>query len=203
MSTTRLFPLALMLALALLTFWLDHQVRVEGGEHPSSRRHDPDYLVFNFTSTTFGRDGKAETVLSAAKMLHYPDDDSTELTAPRVMQAKPEQPRFTAQADRGKISREGDEIFLYDNVVLVREPEADRPAARMTTSFLHILRDRSLVRTDREVHFQEDGRSLEGRGMEYYNATRELLLHADVHAHLEPKPPAEKTDPKPAAGKAQ
>ena len=176
-----------MLALALLTLWLDHQVRFEEGGHPSLRRHDPDYLVTNFTTTTYNREGNAETVLSAAQMQHYPDDDSTDVSGPRVMQAKPAQPRFTVQADRGKISREGDEIFLYDNVVLVREADAARPQARMTTSFLHILRDRSLVRTDREVLFEEDGRSLRGRGMEYHNATRELFLRDDVHARFEPK----------------
>jgi len=186
MSTTRLFPLALMLALGLLTLWLDHQVRVEGGEHPSLRRHDPDYLVVNFTTTTYNRDGKAETVLSAAQMQHYPDDDSTELTGPRVMQEKPAQPRFTVQADRGKVSREGDEIFLYDNVVLVREADGTRPEARMMTSFLHILRDLSLVRTDREVRFEEPGRWLTGKGMEYFNATRELFLRDDVHGYYEP-----------------
>lgn len=187
LSTTRLFPLALMLALALLTFWLDHQVRVESGPHASSRRHDPDYLVDNFTTTTYDPQGRAETVLSAAEMQHYPDDDSTDLVAPRVMQSKPDQPRYTVQADRGKISREGDEIFLYDNVVLVREANETEPEARMTTSFLHIVRDRSLVLTDREVFFQEDGRSLRGRGMEYYNASRELFLKNDVHAHFDPK----------------
>ena len=176
-----------MLALALLTLWLDHQVRFEVGGHPSLRRHDPDYLVTNFTTTTYNREGNAETVLAAAQMQHYPDDDSTEVSAPRVMQAKPAQPRFTVQADRGKISREGDEFFLYDNVVLVREADAARPQARMTTSFLHILRDRALVRTDREVLFEEPGRSLRGRGMEYHNATRELFLRDDVHARFEAK----------------
>ena len=39
----------------------------------------------------------------------------------------------------------------------------------MTTEFLHVLRDRSLVRTDREVKIVEGGRSLQGRGMEYNN----------------------------------
>jgi|SRR5690349_5817511 lipopolysaccharide export system protein LptC len=185
-STTRLFPLALMLSLALLTLWLDHQVRVEGGEHPASRRHDPDYLVMNFTTTTYNHDGRAETVLSAAELQHYPDDDSTELIEPRVVQAKSDQARFTVRADRGKISREGDEIFLYDNVVLVREAEDTRPEARMTTSFLHILRDLSLARTDREVLFEEPGRWLRGRGMEYFNETRQLFLSADVHAYFEP-----------------
>ena len=120
-------------------------------------------------------------------MQHYPDDDSTELTGPRVMQEKPAQPRFTVQADRGKVSREGDEIFLYDNVVLLREADAAHSQARMTTSFLHILRDRSLVRTDRQVLFEEEGRSLTGRGMEYHNATRELFLQNDVQARFEPK----------------
>ena len=177
-----------MLSLGLLTLWLDHQVRVEGVAHPSYRRHDPDYLVTNFTTTTFSRDGRAETTLSAAELQHYPDDDSTELTSPRVMQAKPDQPRFTVQADRGKISREGDEIFLYDNVVLVREADGVRPEARMTTSFLHILRDLSLVRSDREVRFEEPGRWLTGRGMEYFNATRELFLRDDVHGSFDPKP---------------
>ena len=187
MISTRIFPLALMLSLALLTFWLDHQVRVDDGSHPSMRRHDPDYLVDNFTTTTYARDGKVETVLSAVKMTHYPDDDSTELTGPRVLQAKPTQPRYTARADRGRVSREGDEIFLYDNVLLVREADEARPEARMTTSFLHILRDRNLVRSDREVLFEEPGRWLKGRGMEYFNATRELLLHADVHGSFESK----------------
>ncbi|HYR36038.1 MAG TPA: LPS export ABC transporter periplasmic protein LptC [Burkholderiales bacterium] len=187
MSTTRLFPLALMLALALLTLWLDHQVSVEGGAHPSMRRHDPDYLVTNFTTTTYNRDGKAETVLSAAEMQHYPDDDSTAVSAPRVLQAKPAQPRFTVEADRGNISREGDEIFLYDNVVLVREADAVQPRARMTTSFLHILRDRSLVRTDRQVLFEEEGRSLSGRGMEYHADTSELFLRDDVRGRFEPR----------------
>src|SRR3954466_3347288 len=184
-STTRLFPLALMLTLALLTFWLDHQVRVEEGAHPSLRRHDPDYLVDNFTTTTYNRDGRVETVMSAAKMLHYPDDDSTELTTPRVLQAKAAQPRMTARADRGSVSREGDETFLYDNVVLVREADEARPEARMSTEFLHILRDRDLVRTDREVLFEEPGRWLRGRGMEYFNATRELFLRADVRGSFE------------------
>lgn len=187
MISARIFPLALMLSLALLTFWLDHQVRVDDGSHPSMRRHDPDYLVDNFTTTTYARDGQVETVLSAVKMTHYPDDDSTELTGPRVLQAKPTQPRYTARADRGRVSREGDEIFLYDNVLLVREADEARPEARMTTSFLHILRDRNLVRSDREVLFEEPGRWLKGRGMEYFNATRELLLHADVHGSFESK----------------
>jgi len=45
-----------MLALALLTFYLERAVREEE-PHAPLRRHDPDYLVSNFTTTTYNRDG--------------------------------------------------------------------------------------------------------------------------------------------------
>jgi len=41
------------------------------------------------------------------------------------------------------------------------------------------------VRTDREVLFEEPGRSLKGRGMEYFNATRELFLRSEVQGYFE------------------
>jgi lipopolysaccharide export system protein LptC len=185
-STTRLFPILLMLSLALLTFWLERAVREEDA-HPSLRRHDPDYIVTNFTVTVYNQEGAAESMLSAAEMVHYPDDDSTELVAPRVVQSKPSQPRMTARGDRGALSSDGSEIFLYDNVLLVREATAERPEARMTTSFLHVVRDRSLVRTDREVLIEEEARSLSGRGMEYRNDSSELVLHSQVRGRFEPK----------------
>jgi lipopolysaccharide export system protein LptC len=172
-----------MLSLALLTFYLERTVRDE--DSPTAlRRHDPDYLVTNFTTTTYNREGDAETVMSAARMVHYPDDDTTELFAPRVVQAKPQQPRYSVRAERGQLSRDGDEIFLYGDVLLVRDALAEQPEARMTTEFLHILRDRSLVRTDRQVKIVEGGRSLSGRGMEYNNESRELVLRSEVQARF-------------------
>jgi len=182
-STTRLFPLGLMLALALLTFYLERAVR-EDETPTAARRHDPDYYVVNFTTTTYNPDGAAETRMSAERMVHYPDDDTTELVEPRVLQSKPNEPRYSVRAERGQLSRDGDEVFLYGGVLLVREASEHGPEARMTTEFLHILRDRSLVRTDKEVKIVEGSRSLEGRGMEYNNLSRELVLRHNVVARF-------------------
>jgi len=182
-STTRLFPLGLMLALALLTFYLERAVR-EDETPTAARRHDPDYYVVNFTTTTYNPDGAAETRMSAERMVHYPDDDTTELVEPRVLQSKPNEPRYSVRAERGQLSRDGDEVFLYGGVLLVREASEHGPEARMTTEFLHVLRDRSLVRTDKEVKIVEGSRSLQGRGMEYNNLSRELVLRHDVTARF-------------------
>jgi lipopolysaccharide export system protein LptC len=187
LPTTRLFPLGLMLALAALTFYLDRTVN-EDDLHPALRRHDPDYLVVNFTTTTYNGEGRAESMLSAARMVHFPDDDTTELVAPRVVQTKPGQPKMTVRADRGKLSRDGEDIYLYDNVVLHREAGAGHTAATLTTEYLQMVRDRSLARTDRDVKIVEETRALSGKGMEYSNETQHFTLGADVRARFDNKP---------------
>lgn len=187
LSTTRLFPLLLMLALAALTFWLERTVREEEGVHPSLRRHDPDYIVDKLTHTRFNAQGAVESTLVALKMLHYPDDDSTDLVAPYLVQTKPNEPRVTLTADRGAVSQDGEEVFLYDNVLLVREAGPERPETRMRTSFMHLARGGSVIRSDREVVVTEEDRVLSGRGMEYYNDSAQLFLHERVRGRFEPK----------------
>ncbi len=184
-STTRLFPLLLMLSLAGLTFWLEQIVRQEEGPHPSLRRHDPDYVVDNLNHVRYGTDGKVVSTLAAARMLHYPDDDSTDLESPRLVQTKPDEPRLTLTADRGTLSQDAEEVFLYGNVVIVREAGPERPETRMRTSFLHVVQTQSIIRTDRDIVVTEPDRVISGRGMEYRNNTRELFLRERVRGKFE------------------
>jgi lipopolysaccharide export system protein LptC len=186
LSNTRLFPLLLMLSLAMLTFWLERTARIDQS-HPSLRRHDPDYLVHNFRIVGYGPSGAQESMLTARKMVHYPDDDSTDLDAPRVLQTKAGEAPMTLTADRGALSQDGEDTFLYDNVLLVRSAIPDLPEMRMETSFLHVVRARSLFRTDREIAIHEEGRGLTGRGLEYNNESRVLQLRAKVRGRFEPR----------------
>ena len=186
-SSTRLFPLLLMLTLALLSFWLERLVREE--QQPQlTRRHDPDYTVERFTLVEYSREGTPVSTLSAAKMVHFPDDESTELLAPRAIQTMPDEPRLTLSADRGTLSQDGSETLLYDNVLMLRDGLAGEPGSQLRTSFLHLISARSLVRSDREVQIAEQGRSLIARGMEYDNRTRQLALHAQVRGLYDSKP---------------
>jgi len=182
-----MFPLVLMLALAGLTFWLERTVREEDGAHPSLRRHDPDYVVDNLAHTRFNMQGVVESTLAAAKMLHYPDDDSTDLVAPRMVQTKPNEPRVTLTADRGTLSQDGEEVFLYGNVLVVRAAGPEGTETRMRTSFMHVVQAHSVIRTDRDVVITEENRLLSGRGMEYHNDTKELFLRERVRSRFEPR----------------
>jgi len=172
-------------ALTLLTFWLDRVVREEV-RHPSLRRHDPDYIVEGFAITSYDKDGHAESQLSAEKMQHFPDDDTTELFRPRVVYTPGRQPRIVLSAERGALSQDGDEVFLYGDVLLVRDAMGESPVTRVRSEFLHLLRDRSVVRTDREVSIVDPRRSLSARGMEYNNETRQFKLFDAVRGDFGP-----------------
>jgi len=188
LSSARLFPLLLVLTLALLTFWLERLTREEPAA-PAPRRHDPDFIIEGFLLTEFGVDGKPVTTLSAAKMTHFPDDGSTDLLSPRAVQTQPDGPRLRLSADRGTLTQDGNELLLFDNVLLVRDNATGGEESRLRTSFLHLVTPRSLARTDREVEFAAPGRSLRARGMEYDNRTGQLVLHAQVRGTYEAKLP--------------
>ncbi|MGH8765061.1 MAG: LPS export ABC transporter periplasmic protein LptC [Burkholderiales bacterium] len=186
-SATRLFPLVLMLSLAALSFWLERTVQEEEGAHPSLRRHDPDYIIDNLKHTKFNAQGKVETTLEAAKMLHYPDNDTTELVSPRLVQTKPNEPRMTVTANKGALSPDGEEVFLYDNVLMVRDAGRDSSETQIRSSFMHVVQARSVVSSDRDVVITEDDRVLSGRGMEYHNNSNEMFLRENVRGRFEPK----------------
>jgi lipopolysaccharide export system protein LptC len=185
-SATRLFPLLLMLALAGLTFWLELVLRDEEELRQTPRRHDPDYIVDRLLHTRFNAQGAAESTLAADRMLHYPDDDSTELLSPRLVQTRADQPRVTVTAERATLSRDGEELFLYDNVLVVSEAMAGRPETRMRTSFLQMARAQSVLRTNADVVITEGDRVLSGRGMEYNNDSRQFSLRERVRGRYPP-----------------
>jgi lipopolysaccharide export system protein LptC len=186
LGATRVFPLVLMLALALLSFWLERTTRVTPTTS-APNRHDADYSVEHFTITDYGQDGSPESTLSAVRMVHYPDDDTTVLAAPQLVQTHTGQPRLSLSADRGTLSRDAVDIYLNDNVLLVRAALADVPEARMRTSYLHLQRVRGVATTDREVQIEEPGRTLAGRGMEYDNVAHRLTLLSEVRGRIEAK----------------
>ncbi len=185
LSLSHLFPIILVLALALVSLWLERAVNQES-THPALGRHDPDYIVNRFSLVNYDSAGRSESTLSAEKMQHYPDDDATEVLLPRVQQATSTGPVLTLAAQRGVLTKDGAELFLYEEVRLTRDPGKGRAVARLETSFLHYDRTRSLALTDREVLFTDAGRSLRGRGMEYDGRQHRLTLKSEVRARIEP-----------------
>jgi len=182
---SNLFPLLLMLALAAATFWLERAVQAPEYDKSGKLRHDPDFIAEDFGITKMSVAGKPEYSLSAARMLHYPDDETTDIVAPRLVQRHDDDAPVVISAERGKISRNGDEASFSGDVVVVREARAGRDELRVETEYLQVIPDHDFARTDKPVVITEGRSRLAGVGMEFNNKTRQFALLSRVRGRFD------------------
>ena len=174
------FPLVLLTLLATLTFWLDRAVQPSAPARDGSSRHDPDYVIENFSATRMGLDGAPRYTLSAKKMLHYPDDDTTHLEQPRFVNTEPAKPALRAKADQAKLSSNGENIYLTGNVVVLKEAGNGQDRTTMTTSYLHIIPDEDIIKTDKAATITGEKSVINTVGMVVNNRARIMQLLSRV-----------------------
>jgi lipopolysaccharide export system protein LptC len=179
-------PLLPLFGLLGATYWLNQQVLPEPAKPDSSKRHDPDAIVENFSATKLNELGVPSFIIAATKMLHYPDDDSTTLEAPRITLLSSGQPAIHAVADRATISSNGDEVFLHDAVEVQREASKKQDKLTLQTEYLRIVPDQDLADTDRAVTIVDAHDIVHATGMEMDSKTRILKLLSQVRSENVP-----------------
>jgi lipopolysaccharide export system protein LptC len=175
-----LFPLLLILAVAAASFWLERAVQAPERDNSGKTRHDPDFIAEDFGITKMDATGKPEYILSAERMQHYPDDETTSVVAPRLVQRHDNANPVVIRADRGLIVKKGEEASFYGSVVVVREAGRGQSELRVQTEYLQVVPDRDLARTDKPVIITEGRSRLSGVGMEFNNRTRQFALQSQV-----------------------
>jgi lipopolysaccharide export system protein LptC len=175
-----LFPLVLMAFLAALTLWLQYAVQEGAGGESRPPGHEPDAIIENFTIQNLDAAGKLQYTFSAPKMQHFADDGSGEVLYPRVVQIAAEGGNFIATANRGTINRQGEEAFLYGNVLVMREATPEEPELRARTEFLHVLAGQGILRTDQTVTITDGRSTLTGVGMIVNKAKQQFTLQSQV-----------------------
>lgn len=180
-----LFTLGLAAGLAMLTLWLERAVNAPAGGRPDPSLHNPDFIVERFTATTLDKSGRPESRLIAKRMVHFPDDETTELEEPHLLQLPGEGPPVRITAERGTVTKDGEEVRLYGNVVVIREAAGARAELRMETAYLQVFPKTELAVTPESVVITEGRSRLAGVGMEYNNKTRQFTLKARVTGILD------------------
>lgn len=184
------FPVMLLAAVAGVTVWLDRQLQTPERPGESKARHDPDYIAENFSATRTGPDGGPRYTLSARRMVHYPDDDTTYLDAPKLVNFRDSRVAVTVTSKNAMLSSNGENAYLTDDVRLVRSAFADKSEMTMRTSYLHVVPDDDIAETDKPVQIQDANTLITSVGLEFNNRTRILKLLSNVRGRYEkPKPP--------------
>ena len=176
-------PLLLLLG---ASYWLNLQVQSPAAGAKNNLRHDPDYIVDNFTATTLDEKGKVRFVMAAKKMWHHPDDDTTHLNEPQLESFTAERPPMRMNAKNGELSSKGDEVFLRNDVVIVRPAYANKSELTFSTNYLRVLPNKDIADTDNPVTMIDARTKLNAIGMELDNNTHTIKFLSRVKTVYEP-----------------
>ena len=172
--------------MAGLTYWLERVIEANTPDLVGPSRSDPDFIVNDISATSLDQAGKAEYRLTAKKMMHYPDDDATLVTEPRFVSYSGAEAPVSITAKQGVVSSKGDHVYFQDDVRVVRAAYDDQSALTLRTSFLHVIPDAHVAKTDRKVTIIDDATVVTAVGLELNTESRELKLLSNVQGTFEP-----------------
>lgn len=178
-------PLLPLLLLLGATYWLNQQVQPILPKPDGNKRHDPDFTVGKFTATTLDGQGAPHFVLVSQKMTHYPDDDSTRLDEPHLSNLYPDHPPVYTTARWGEVSSKGTDVYLHEDVKIVRAANATQSEMTLSTDYLHAIPNLDLMDTDHPVTMTDAHNVIHSVGMTYDNKSRLMRLLAHVNSQHE------------------
>jgi lipopolysaccharide export system protein LptC len=178
-------PLILIGLLAALTFWLDQKVQSPARLPDGSSRHDPDFIIEGFAAVKMNPDGSRRYALTAKRMVHYPDDDSTDLELPKLVYFDYQRAPVTVRSDTARTTQGGEDVFFEGDVQVLRSAYDINPELGIFTSYLHVIPDQDLAKTDRLVRMVEGKSTASAVGLEFDNRTRQIRLLSEAKVSYE------------------
>jgi lipopolysaccharide export system protein LptC len=180
-------PIAVLMSLLALTFWLNQFVQSPGTRADGSARHDPDLIVENFTAKALGASGEVQYTVRAAKMSHFPDDDSSLLEAVVFTALHANLPPIVAVAPRGRLVAGADEVIMDGGVVVTSEKTETHQPLKLSTPALNIFPDKNLARSTEGVRLDSPTGQLTANKMELNSLSRELVLERVRATYQQPQ----------------
>lgn len=177
---SQLFPVILLALLAGLSFWLQKAVDIGETKHDGKLRHDPDAIAENFEVRRFDSTGQVKYRLTAPYLVHFPDDDSSELKSPKLTSYRLNAPPVEIVSKLAKVTSKGETIYLWDDVSVTRAATADRPAMVARMPDLTAQPDAGFAFTNSPVEITQGQSWIKGVGATLDDNTSTLVLQSRV-----------------------
>ncbi len=131
-----------------------------------AEEHKMDYYVRDFTTTLMGEKGEPFRQLSAELMVHYPDDDTTELTKPLITMFEQRTPEWKIRSEAGWLSGDGDLLLLQGKVTIDRPKTSTQDPVRIVTSNLRVQPNQNYAETEEQITIDTLDNRITSKGMQ-------------------------------------
>ncbi|MGN6651754.1 LPS export ABC transporter periplasmic protein LptC [Trinickia sp.] len=188
MNGSRLASLLSLIALAALaggTYWLLQATRPPAArDEASAKTHTPDYFADNFSVSELDQSGATQYRLTATKMVHYEDDENSDLTRPAIRAFQPGRPIVTATGDRGTVNGDASIVDLYDNARILRAAGAGDPEMQADSSHFRVFVNDDVIESKNPVKLRRGPSIATANAMNYNNVTRVMQLFGKVRGNI-------------------
>jgi lipopolysaccharide export system protein LptC len=175
-------PLAILLLLAALSFWIERMVELPAGGSASTTRTDPEGIMENFNAMRTDATGRPQYRLTARTLRHYSNSKFTELESPHFTQLDAQSGDVSAVASQATVSPDGNEVDLRGNVVVERAARAGQSLMTLRSARLLVFPEHDLLRSPGPVEIHDATLDLSADAMTYDAKLRILKLTGRVHA---------------------
>lgn len=192
----RLMPLILMGALTLVTFWLvQKNTPPEKSTIERVRLHEPDYTITNGALSALNELGNTKYRILGNKVIHYDDDASIDILAPRMRLFQLDKPPVTIKSDTGHLDGDLTILDLIDNASIFRPAQAATATQAATlrmlasSTYFKVLINDDIIETNRPITL-EQGMSImhSNEGGKFNNVEQSMLLLGQVKGRIERAP---------------
>ena len=114
-------------------------------------RQDADYFLVNADIKQYSESGELEYTLVSSSITHYPHNDNTLLQQPVMTNYTKPGEVFTSVSQSGKLLPGGNDLELWDDVVMTQTQLGSGKTVRMNTDFITIYSEQEMADTDRPV----------------------------------------------------
>jgi lipopolysaccharide export system protein LptC len=162
--------LLLIILLAVASGWIFKSIENNPILTKEKPRHDPDYFLKNFTSTTMNNKGDIAYQVKAKQLEHYPDDGSMKLLQPTFSFYENNIKIWTAQANEALILQNNEKIHLEGNVILQQILNSNKNSIKneamiLTAKQLTIEPEKSLAHTKSNIKLHQGNNYIQALGM--------------------------------------
>lgn len=171
-----ILPMAILLLLLGLTFWLSRYVEGDAARSRDPARNDPDVVIERFTARKLSPTGDVQYVLTARAMTHFPVNDSSLLEDVVFTSTTPGQPILIAKAPRGRLIAGGDEVVMEGGVVVDSSGSGRTPAMTLRTPRLTVLPEQNIARSAEGVVIESAQGVMKAANFELNNLNKTLRM---------------------------
>lgn len=182
---TAVFPITILGVLAALTFWLLHATSLPEEKSDGKNRHDPDYYISGMKLNKLDKAGNLKYTFTNDWTVHFPDDDSTDVTNPNLVYMSPKKPTLTMSSRMAHVNSEGEVVFMYDDVRIKRDATAVRAELLGYMPDLTINTEEEIAFTSSPVRFKQGPSWLNGVGMHMDNKSETYEIKSKAVGEFE------------------